>query len=194
MKNILAGLPDDITGKRILIAGGASGIGRDITLMLAGMGAKIMLLGENQDDVDQTMRMLQPTGCESNCFGMAANPSNPEDIKIVLTVIDRQFRGIDILINNNMFTFPQYVNVVENPDEQLYSRIQGQYICTREILQRMETSAGEGYILNINTIGKDFRRKYQGLCEKTRAAFRTFNALLCKEAAGKNIRVTLSSV
>jgi 3-oxoacyl-[acyl-carrier protein] reductase len=194
MKTLLSRLPADLSGKKILIAGGTKGTGRDITLTLAAMGAKIMLLGENQEDVDRTMAMIQPTGCESNCFGMVADPSNPEDIKIILTVIDRQFRGIDVLINNNMFTFPQYLASAEDPDEQLYSKLQGQLICTREILKRMEKKACEGYVINVNTIGKDLRRKYQGLCEKARFAFRTFNALLCKEAADKNVRVILSSV
>ena len=192
MKNLLINLPPDMSGKTVLIAGGTDAIGRKITLSLAEMGANIIVLGEKQNEVDNILSMLP---CKvARYYGMAADPANPEDIRIILTVIDRQFRGVDVLINNNMFTFPQHAGETEVLMESLYARLKGQYICTREILQRMEKKSCPGYIINVNTIGNEFRRKYRDLCRRGRSAFRTFNTELCKEAGQKNVKVILSSL
>jgi NAD(P)-dependent dehydrogenase (short-subunit alcohol dehydrogenase family) len=158
------------------------------------MGAHLIVLGEKQDEVDQVMSSLEALGSMSHFYGMAADPSNPEDIKIILTVIDRQFHGVDILINNNMFTFPRYYAPPEILTGSFYAKLKGQYNCTMEVLSRMERQSSAGYILNVNTIGSEFRRKYKGLSQRARKAFRTFNAELCEKAADKNVRVMLSSL
>jgi len=195
MKNLLKNLPEDISGKTVLVAGGASGTGRDITITLASKGARVMILDENHDDVDQTMSDLRSVDCESNCYGMVADLANPNDIKIILSVIDRHFRGIDILINNNMFTFPKYAgNSERNLQESLYSKLKGQFICTKELLKRMEKKGKQGYVVNLNTTGKDLRRQLININNQVKEAFRTFNSQLCQEAANKNVRVVLSTI
>ncbi|HKG06063.1 MAG TPA: SDR family NAD(P)-dependent oxidoreductase [Pedobacter sp.] len=194
MKNLLAKLPEGISGKTILIAGGSNATGQKITLTLAQMGAKLFILGENQLEVDQVLNKLSSFNSCPRYYGMVADPSSLEDIKIILDVIDRQFRGVDILINNNMFTFPQHYGQGENLRNSLLTKLKGQYYCTVEVLSRMERQPETGYILNVNTIGNEFRNRYRELCDHARTAFRTFNAELCKEAANKNVKVILSSL
>ena len=133
INHLMVSLPEDLSGKKILIAGGTKGIGREITLMLAGRGAKVMVLGDCQADLDQTMADLRAMGRESDCYGMIADPADPMDINIILTVIDRQFRGVDILINNNMFAFPHYMGEGhKNVKSMLYSKLQGQLKSTKK--------------------------------------------------------------
>jgi len=194
MKNLLANLPADLSGKRIMIAGGTKDYGREITLKLASMGAKLMVLSEEEEALNKTMKLLRAMNCESRCYGMIAEPSDPDDIRIILDVIERHFRGLDILINNNMFTFPRQLHTGElSPDDLLYTRLQGQLYCTRELIRQMEKTEN-ACILNVNTIGSEMRRKYRLLCDKARVAFREFNSTLCREAADKNVTVILSSL
>ena len=194
MKNLLSQLPEDISGKTILIAGGSDPIGQKITLSLGRMGASLIVLGQNQHEIDQTLEKLRGLGTCPRYYGMVADFSSFEDIKIILDVIDRQFRGVDILINSNMFTFPQYLGEEECLQESLLNKLKGQYYCTVEVLSRMEKQSTTGYILNLNTIGKDFRSRYRELCEQARLAFRAFNARLCQQAEDKNVKVILSSL
>lgn len=192
--NLMVNLPEDLSGRKILIAGGTKGVGRDITLMLAGRGARVIVLGDCQADLDQTMAELRSMGRESDCYGMVADPADQMDINIVLTVIDRQFRGIDILINNNMFAFPHYMAEGDkHVKSMLYSKLQGQFKCSKEIAERMHRK-GSGYIFNINTLGKDFRDKYKDLYHTAKKSFKSFNTQLRKEVSDKNIKISLSSV
>lgn len=194
INNLMASLPEDFSGKKILIAGGTKGVGREITLMLAGRGAKVMVLGDCQADLDQTMAELRAMGRESDCYGMIADPADPMDINIILTVIDRQFRGVDILINNNMFAFPNYMGEGEkHVKSMLYSKLQGQFKCSKEIAERMHRK-GSGYILNINTLGKDVHDKYKDLYHTAQKGFKSFNMQLQREVSDKNIKISLSSI
>ena len=194
MKNLLSQLPEGVSGKTILIAGGSDKAGQEITLSLGKMGASLIILGQNQFEIDQTLERLRGLGSCPRYYGMVADPSSLEDIKIILDVIDRQFRGIDVLITNNMFTFPQYFGQEEDLHESLRNKLKGQYYFTVEVLSRMEKQSSMGYILNVNTIGKEFRAKYRELCERARMAFRAFNAELCQQAEDKNVKVILSSL
>lgn len=101
MKQVLSNIPADISGKRVLVAGSTKETGQDIVIDLAARGAKVMLVGDKQQEVDQAMERLRSIGCESNCYGMVANPDNPEHLKIVRDVIKRLFRGVDYIITNN---------------------------------------------------------------------------------------------
>ncbi len=194
INSLLVNLPEDLSGKKILIAGGTRGIGREITLTLADKGAKIIVLGDYQADLDQTMAELRAKGKESDCYGMVADPADPMDINIILTVIDRQFRGVDILINNNMFVFPHYISEGDkHVKSMLYSKLQGQFQCSKEIAERMHRK-GSGYIFNINTLGKEFHETYKDLYETARKSFKSFNSQLRKEVNDKNIKIRLSSI
>jgi short-subunit dehydrogenase len=192
--NLMVNLPEDLSGKKILVAGGTKGVAREITLMLADRGAKVMVLGDCQADLDQTMAELRSRGRESDCYGMVADPADPMDINIILTVIDRQFRGVDILINNNMFAFPHYMAEGDRHVKgMLYSKLQGQFKCSKEIAERMHRK-GSGYIYNINTLGKEFRDQYNDLYQAAEKSFKSFNTQLRKEISDQNIKISLSSV
>lgn len=52
----------ELTGKKILITGGSSGIGRATAVACAQQGAKVVILGTNQQRLDQTLQLLKGTG------------------------------------------------------------------------------------------------------------------------------------
>ena len=41
--------PMDLTGKRILITGASSGIGRETAVLVSQLGAEVVLLGRNEE-------------------------------------------------------------------------------------------------------------------------------------------------
>lgn len=60
--------PMDLTGKRILVTGASSGIGRAIAIKLSNLGASLILTGRNIDELNETIKhMKQPT---AECYPM----------------------------------------------------------------------------------------------------------------------------
>lgn len=50
--------PLDFNGKKILITGASSGIGRAAAIYLSRLGAKIVVVGRNKDKITDTVKYL----------------------------------------------------------------------------------------------------------------------------------------
>lgn len=81
--------------KLALVTGSTAGIGFAIAATLAKEGAKVIINGRSQSSVDAAIaRLKAETGAEA--MGFAGDLSQAE----VVTVLQHQYKSIDILINN----------------------------------------------------------------------------------------------
>lgn len=54
--------PMDLTGRRILVTGASSGIGREAAIYLSRLGARLILTARNRTRLEQTQKMLEGDG------------------------------------------------------------------------------------------------------------------------------------
>ncbi len=84
--------------KVVLITGGTSGIGKACAFAFGKAGAKVVVSGRNQQNLDQTSHELSAAGIAN--ASVNADVSKEEDCKrMVQETIDR-FGKLDVLINN----------------------------------------------------------------------------------------------
>ena len=89
-----------LTGRRALVTGGDSGIGRAVALAFAREGADVAVshLPEEQDDADETLRLVREAGRTGLSF-----PGDLRDEEycagLVRQTVD-QLGGLDVLVNN----------------------------------------------------------------------------------------------
>ena len=89
-----------LTGKRAVITGGDSGIGRAVALAFAREGADVLIvhLPEEQPDADETVRLVESAGRK----GVSA-PGDLREETFCQQVVQRavsELGGIDVLVNN----------------------------------------------------------------------------------------------
>ena len=89
---------EPVADKSILITGGTTGIGRATAILLASQGARVMIFGRQQNDLDEAMKDIREAGGE--VLGLTADVSDPQDIQRVFQEFDQQMDKLDILINN----------------------------------------------------------------------------------------------
>src|SRR5215212_3580272 len=89
---------EPVANKSILITGGTTGIGRATAILLASQGARVMIFGRHEQELNDAMKDIREAGGE--VLGLTADTANPEDIKRVFQEVDDQLGELDILINN----------------------------------------------------------------------------------------------
>jgi NAD(P)-dependent dehydrogenase (short-subunit alcohol dehydrogenase family) len=88
-------MPADLTGKVIVLTGGADGIGRECALAYAREDATVVILGR---DLEKAMRTASDAGGDS--FALCADITNGEDVRIAIQVVVERFGRIDAVHNN----------------------------------------------------------------------------------------------
>jgi short-subunit dehydrogenase len=88
----------ELRGRRVLITGASSGIGRSLAEQASAAGARVVLAARSADKLDELAASLARTNPD-----VAAVPTDitrDEDRRRVLDVAVQRFGGLDVLINN----------------------------------------------------------------------------------------------
>lgn len=92
-----------IRGKKALVTGAASGIGRAITLALAREGADVFLVDINEDNLADVARELGGYGVK--VITAVCDVSDPAQIEALAANLRRRWNGLNILVNNAGITY-----------------------------------------------------------------------------------------
>jgi NAD(P)-dependent dehydrogenase (short-subunit alcohol dehydrogenase family) len=96
--------PNLFEGRTALVTGGGRGIGREIALAFAGLGADLVIASRNADNVNATARDIEALG--RRCLAQVANVRKPEEVDALVAAAIAKFGKIDFLINNAGGQFP----------------------------------------------------------------------------------------
>lgn len=87
----------NLTGKTAVIIGGNSTLGGSMALALAGHGAKVAIVGRNQEKSDQVRQSIEAIGGEAHTF--QADATRREDLELVLKEVIAWSGGADMFGN-----------------------------------------------------------------------------------------------
>ncbi len=85
--------PMDLTGRRILVTGASSGIGRETAILLSGLGAKVTLAGRDEARLAQTAALLAGEGHTVAAFDLAQLDAIPAWVR-ALAASGGAFHGV----------------------------------------------------------------------------------------------------
>lgn len=94
-----------LAGKRVLITGASSGIGRSLTIEAARRGALVVAAARNEERLDETVREAKRAGQQSSgpvgdVRGVLGDVTDAADRERLLHACEQNFGGLDILVNN----------------------------------------------------------------------------------------------
>lgn len=141
-----------LTGKRALVTGGTRGIGRAIAAALVREGAAVAICGRTQESVELAVEALrEETG--GRIAGAAADVSNWEDAEALFGFVEREFGGLEILVNNagvGIFRSVEELTPVEWR-RVVDTNLTGAFYCSHLALPLFRR-AGGGFIINISSL------------------------------------------
>src|SRR5690242_7734270 len=88
----------NLTGKRVLVTGSSSGIGRAAAQVLAREGARVAVHGRNRERAEATAAAIRGEGGEAHvAIGDLATDAGAA---AVIAAVEEALGGIDVLVNN----------------------------------------------------------------------------------------------
>jgi NAD(P)-dependent dehydrogenase (short-subunit alcohol dehydrogenase family) len=179
-----------LVGKRAVITGGDSGIGRAVALAFAREGADVVLsyLESEEEDADETVRWVEAAGRKAvRCPGDICDEATCQ--KIIDTAV-QELGGIDILVNNAAYQMAQMGGIADISTEQfdrvMKTNLYAMFWLCQKAIPHMEPGS-----TIINTSSVQAVNPSPELLDyaTTKAGIHNFTKGLAAELAEKGIRV-----
>ncbi|MCP4899982.1 MAG: SDR family NAD(P)-dependent oxidoreductase [bacterium] len=143
----------NLEGRRVLITGASSGIGRACAMRFAQRGANLLLIARRKDRLRELSNVLSvKNGVEVITHGLDVR--NRESVVSWLDGLEQPWKSIDILVNNAGLArglAPLHKGSVEDWEEMIDTNVKGLLYVTREVVGGM-ISNGHGHVINIGSI------------------------------------------
>jgi len=136
-----------LQGKKAVITGGGSGIGRSMALLFATQGAAVHILDLNTAGAAAVAAEIQQAGGEAQVH--AANVTGQQQVHEVFEGID----GLDILVNNAGIAHIGKADTTSEADfDRVYQvNVKGAYNCIHAAIPQFRKRGG-GVIVNMSSI------------------------------------------
>jgi NAD(P)-dependent dehydrogenase (short-subunit alcohol dehydrogenase family) len=110
---------DRLQGRKALITGGDSGIGRAVALAFAREGADVAIgyiADKEEPDARETVRVIEQAG--RRCLTVPGDVQDPTQCRDIVARVMGDFGGLDILVNNAAFQMV-HSTLLEIPPEEI---------------------------------------------------------------------------
>ena len=177
-----------LLGKRAIITGGDSGIGRAVAIAFAREGADVLIsyLSEDEDAQD-TADLVRRAG--SRCILVPGDISNPAHCREIVAKAVDGWGGVDILVNNaaHQMSFDALDEISDEEWSKTFAvNIHAMFYLSKYALPHM----GEGAsIINTASINSDAPNPTLLPYATTKGAIQNFTAGLAQMLAEKKVRV-----
>ena len=104
----------DLTGKRIVLTGAASGIGLALLKRIAQLDARILAVDIQHETLKQLVQgITQAPDCRADIRSLQADLTQPGDVDVVFSAAQEAFAGVDVFIANAGFAYYEDFGVAD---------------------------------------------------------------------------------
>jgi len=177
-----------LLGRKAVITGGDSGIGRAVALAYAREGADLLISYLNEhDDAKATERLVRDAGRKAVL--VPGDVQNADHCRNIIKKAVNEFGGVDILVNNaaHQATFKTIEDISDEEWELTFRvNMHSMFYLTKAAVQHMRPGSA---IINTASINSDAPNPTLLAYATTKGAIQNFTAGLAQLLAEKGIRV-----
>ncbi|KAH9642932.1 hypothetical protein HF086_011289 [Spodoptera exigua] len=173
--------------KVVLVTGGSSGIGAAIAIKFAEEGAKVAIVGRNQEKLNDVAKKC------GNPLVIQADVTNDVDVKRIVNETVKNYGQIDVLVNNAgivQIASIEAENAIEVFDKVMSTNLRSVVYLTNIAVPYLKKTKGN--IINISSIAGICILSKEGFCYDTsKAALDHFTRSIALELASSGVRVNV---
>ncbi|WP_300702271.1 SDR family oxidoreductase [Bacteroides sp.] len=174
--------PYNLNGKKILITGASSGIGRATAIECSKMGAKCIITARNSERLQETFDKLEGDGH----MLIIADLTKADDIVKII----QQIPVLDGFVNNAGIALTKLINFINIDDLNNMFAVNtfAPVLLTKELIKKKKINKGASIVVTSSLASKvqTYGNSVYGM---TKSAMETFTRYCALEVAGKKIRV-----
>jgi NAD(P)-dependent dehydrogenase (short-subunit alcohol dehydrogenase family) len=178
-----------LDGLVMLITGGASGLGREVTLQAAELSAKVAILDTHAERLEATRADVAKIA--GDCLAIKSDVTNEDDVAGTVKEIVGKWGQLDTVVNSAGVYY--YGPIVDTPIAELdrvYNvNVRGLYLVCREAAKVM-LPRKSGHIINVASIAAERGILHESVYSPSKWAVRGIGACLALELGPQGIRVS----
>lgn len=176
-----------LEGRKVILTGGDSGIGRAVAIAFAREGADLLIAYLNEDeDAAAVKALVEEAG--RTCLLVPGDISDPAHCRAIVDKAASELGGIDVLVNNaaHQNTF-ESIEEISDEEWQLTfaTNIHAMFYLTKAAVPHMKPGSA---IINTASINSDLPKPQLLAYAATKGAIQNFTAGLAQLLGGKGIR------
>ena len=177
-----------LKGKKAIITGGDSGIGRAVAIAYAREGADVLISYLCEDkDAEDTARLVEEAGQKAVC--VSGDIGSAEHCREIVKQAVDELGGLDILVNNaaHQATFKDLEDIPDEEwDKTFRTNIHAMFYLSKAAVPHMKEG---GAIINTTSVNADMPNETLLAYATTKGAIQNFTGGLAQLLAEKKIRV-----
>lgn len=178
-----------LSGLRVAVTGGTSGLGRALVRRLVNEGARVVFLARTEERVEETAR-------ETGATGLVGDVGRKEDIYPLAMQITGHLVGLDVLINNASSLGPVPLRPLADTDcedleDALAVNVVGPFRLTKALFGALASAGRSGrpaVVVNVSSDAAVSAYPEWGAYGASKAALRHLTAVWNEEAAALGVR------
>jgi short-subunit dehydrogenase len=172
--------------KAIIMTGAGSGLGKELSLLLAGQGYRMILTGRSEDKLKEVEHQIVSSG--GSAVSMVLDIRNLEDVKEKAILLSKKFDLYGLVNNAGVGYFGPFSETSDLEIEGMFqTNVLGTIHMTKAILPYLVMN-NEGLVLNIVSTAGLRGKKNEAVYCASKFAVRGFTESLQKEYEGTGLR------
>jgi NAD(P)-dependent dehydrogenase (short-subunit alcohol dehydrogenase family) len=179
-----------LKGKQALVTGGGSGIGKEMSVLFARRGAKVVVLDMDLSAAESVASSINKEMGSTRAVGMRCDVTQAQDVQRVFDQAAAD-GGIHIVCNNAGISHVGNIETAEEADldRVVKVNINGVFNCSKAAIKHMIAAGKGGVILNTGSCASIHPIKDRIIYATTKGAITTMTTSLATDHVHHGIRV-----
>ena len=180
-----------LEGKRALVTGAGSGIGKEIALVYAREGARVAIADLDLDAANAAAEQIRAAGGQA--LGIGMDVTNEQQVDAGVAAVVAEWGGVDILVSNAGIQIVHPIEQFSYADWQtmLKVHLDGAFLTTRACVRHMYQGDRGGSIIYIGSVHSKEASLLKGPYVAAKHGLVGLTKVMAKEGAKHNVRANL---